>query len=118
MRAFVVLFATLLAPTLGFAADAVKDQQQAAPEAATTGAIKPLVIAPKHMVVAGRIFFNVQCTNENVPFVIRREVVPCNEGARKTTHGIFRNRVNAGDFYRCDVTITTEVAAFFVVCFE
>ena len=52
MRAFVVLVATLLAPTLGFAADAVKDQQQAAPEAATTGAIKPLVIAPKHMVVA------------------------------------------------------------------
>jgi gamma-glutamyltranspeptidase / glutathione hydrolase len=53
MRAVVLSVLALFVAASAFAADApTKDQKQAAPEAATSGAIKPLVIAQKHMVVA------------------------------------------------------------------
>ncbi len=53
MRALIVIVVTLVASAMAFAADVpTKDQKQAAPEAATSGSIKPLVIAQKHMVVA------------------------------------------------------------------
>ena len=52
MRALAITILALLIPTPVLAADATKDQKQAAPEIATPGAVKPLVIAQKHMVVA------------------------------------------------------------------
>ncbi len=53
MRALSLLVLTLLGSVVAFAADQpTKDQKQAAPEFATSGAVKPLVIAQKHMVVA------------------------------------------------------------------
>jgi len=52
MRSLVLLILGLLGSAVAFAADATKDQKQAAPEVATPGTMKPLVIAHKHMVVA------------------------------------------------------------------
>ena len=52
MRTVSLLILALLVSTPTFAADTTKDQKQAAPEFASPGAVKPLVIAQKHMVVA------------------------------------------------------------------
>jgi gamma-glutamyltranspeptidase / glutathione hydrolase len=52
MRALIPIAVALLVATPASAADTTKDAKQAAPEFATPGTVKPLVIAQKHMVVA------------------------------------------------------------------